>query len=389
LSDAPAAPRLGRDELAAACWAEGIGGLVPHPEQSLAMVPAWVLDQLQRARRGVIVLAVDGLSWRVAATSWRSVPVACLTSTFPTTSTTAWMTAMTGVGPAGHLVAGVVYLVPEAGALCDAVTGEPAGGSGAVLVAHPTLFERAADLGAACLAITRELDGYPGPWTGAVLRGAVRLDGAATVPARLAAQVADPGRLGAAVIADVDAALAGPPAGTTLLWVYVNLDDYVHRHGYDGAVPVALEALEAAALRWADAGWTVVAHADHGQVRCVRDPELEAAWAAVDTPALCEFPAGGAGRTRWLYPLRGRAGEVAERLRLALGPQADVRRRDELVALGLLPPAPRLLERIGEVVALAAGERFPLPAPRGPVFHDHGGLDPDEMLVPLTTWPSS
>ena len=82
------------------------------------------------------------MSGAPAAASWRSVPVACLTSTFPTTSTTAWMTAMTGVGPAGHLVAGVVYLVPEAGALCDAVTGEAAGGSGAVLVAHPTLFER-------------------------------------------------------------------------------------------------------------------------------------------------------------------------------------------------------------------------------------------------------
>jgi len=162
------------------------------------------------------------------------------------------------------------------------------------------------------------------------------------------------------------------------VWVYVNLDDYVHLHGYDGAAEQALQALETAATRWAGQGWTVVAHADHGQVRRVRDQGLEAVWAAVDTPALCAFPGAGAGRTRWLYPRPGNAAEVVERLRHGLGPNALVLSASELVDLGLVSDAPRLLERVGGVVALALTEHFPLEDPD--MRYEHGSVGPDAVV---------
>ncbi len=59
----------------------------------------------------------------------------------------------------------------------------------------------------------------------------------------------------------------------------------------------------------------------------------------------------------------------------------------DLVDLGLLPDAPGPLERVGEVVALALTERFPLEDPD--MRYEHGSVHPDEMLVPLATWPST
>jgi len=388
---------LDPDELALACTAPGVPGLVPHPQQSLALVPGWVLGQLDASQRGVIVLGVDGLSWSLAAACWHAAELACLTSTFPTTSATAWLTALTGVGPAEHLAAANSYLVPALGTVVDAVTAQPITWPGqaalpleastdAQLVApqHPTLFERARQQGVTCVAVTREFDGLPGPWTDALLRGADRWDRGKTSASALQAQAADPPSLATAVIGDVEQVLAEHP-GDALVWAYVNLDDYAHLHGYDGAAEQALAALETAATRWAGQGWTVIAHADHGQVRRVRDQGLEAVWAAVDTPALCAFPGAGAGRTRWLYPRPGKAAEVAERLRQGLGPNALVLSASELVDLGLVSDAPRLLERVGEVVALARTEHFPLEDPD--MLCEHGGVGPDEMLVPLATWP--
>jgi hypothetical protein len=392
---------LNPDALVGACTVSGVPGLVPHPEQSLALVPGWVLAQLEVAQRGVIALGVDGLSWAAAAATWRLAELACLTSTFPTISATAWLTALTGVGPAAHLVAGNSYLMPELGVVVDAITATPLGWPGQpppaaaphgtaatsqLVVSHPTLFEHAAQQGAAAVAVTRELDGLPGPWTDALLRGADRWDGEKTSAGILQAQAADPRAMAAAVISDVEQVLAERP-GHTLVWAYANLDDYVHLHGYDTATQQTLQALEAAATSWAARGWTVIAHADHGQVRHIRDQRLEAIWAMLDTPALCAVPGAGAGRTRWLYPHPARAAEVAERLHQGLGPHAVVLTKSELVTLGLASDTPRLLGRVGEVIALAASERFPLSDPD--LRYEHGGVQPDELLVPLATWRST
>jgi hypothetical protein len=103
---------LDPDGLVGACTVPGVPGLVPHPEQSLALVPGWMLGQFEVAQRGVIALGVDGPGWAAAAATWRSAELACLTSTFPTISATAWLTAMTGVGPGTPSVWGTPPAAP-------------------------------------------------------------------------------------------------------------------------------------------------------------------------------------------------------------------------------------------------------------------------------------
>jgi hypothetical protein len=344
--------------------------------ETLAAVPERLLTALGTARRGVLVLGVDGLSLACARQAWAPSRLERLASTFPSTSATAWLTALTGVGAERHGVPGMVYRVPGTGELVYAVTGAalasgPADPGASVLAveAVPTVFEHS---GVRCLALGRELDTLPGPWAAALLRGASRVP---ALPAEeLAREAADPALLVSAVITNVDTAIRRLSA--ELIWVYVNLDDHVHRHGYDAAAVDAMRRLGEAAEQWSAAGWTVLAHADHGQVRCRPDPVLAAAWAAVDDPRDCLLPAGGAGRMRWLYPRPGRAEAVAARLADALGDAATVHRAADL---GL--PADG---RVGEVVAVAASERFPLPDPT--LAYEHGGTAEDEVAVPFATW---
>lgn len=405
-----APPSLSAAELLREC-VTAQGTVRPHPRQSLRSVPEHILGELDRAARGVVVLAVDGLSWRAARAAWRAADLACLTSTFPSTSATAWMTAITGTTLDEHLVVGAVYRSPARNVLVEViggatVAGEPPGAETAArppgaepdtgrdtagtaacrrcdtVRAGPTVFESAASL-ADPLVIGRELDTLTSPWAAALLRGARRGPGAD--PRALAAQAADPGELAEAVARDVEGALARHRNDRPLLlWVYVNLDEHVHRHGYDPGAMRAAGSLERHALSWAARGWTVVAHADHGQVPCVADPGPAEAWARVDTPGLCRLPAGGAGRVRWLYPRVGREAEVAERLAAALAGHALVVRATELPGIGLPPLGPAARERMGEVVAVATSPRFPLPVP-GMTF-EHGALTEDEMLVPFATW---
>jgi hypothetical protein len=359
---------------------------------SLADVPGLLLAELRRARRGVVVLAVDGLPHATAAACWPTAELTTLASTVPSTSTTAWLTATTGVGPDRHGVPGMVYRVPRDGTLVCAVTGDvvargPAGSAdGAGLLApHLTVFQRAAGL-ARTVVLGRELHHLTGPWAQAVLAGAERA-APRSLP-DLAAAAADPLTLVEQVRADVEAELARVPDDRpALLWTYVNLDDHLHRHGPDDRALTALRRLGDHAEAWAAGGWTVVCHSDHGQVRCDPDPDLCAAWDDVER-AECVLPSGGAGRLRWMYPRPGREGRVADRLARRLGEAAVVVPAARLAALGV--PAldalrgPLLRGRVGAVVALAASEHFPVPDRR--MRYEHGGLHPDETAVPYVTW---
>jgi hypothetical protein len=341
---------------------------------SLRDVPNRVLAALDQANRGVIVLAIDGLSHTVAAEHWQPSTLDLLHSTVPSTSTTAWLTSVTGVGPDQHGVPGMVYRLPTDGTLVYAVNGttlatgpaDPDARPG-LLWPHPTVFQRT---DVRCIAIGREMNSLTGPWAAAVLAGCERVT--VTEPSRLAEQAADPRALVAGVAADITEVLAEP----MLLWAYVNLDDYVHRHGYDDAVRTAVTQLAAHAERWAAAGWTVLAHADHGQVPCAPDPDLIRAFDAIAKD--CLLPAGGAGRIRWLYPKPDHTEQVAERLANALGDAARVLPLAEIRELSALQG------RVGPVVAIATSPQFPIPDPT--MRYEHGGLDDDELHVPFALW---
>lgn len=322
---------------------------------SLAEIPSRLDGALKSADRGVIVLAVDGLSSDVAKQSWLSASISTLSSTVPSTSATAWLTALTGVPADVHRVPGTVYR--NGSGLVHAINGTPA------IPDLQTVLERH---GATVLA--RELDLLEGTWAHALLRGCTRIP--APPRHKLTAQAEDPPLLVANVVADLDKALQD----ARFLWTYVNIDDHVHRHGYDEPVHEAMLRLDAHASRWAAQGWTVVAHSDHGLVPVDPDPGLVEAWDAIVREE-CVIPSGGAGRTRWLYPKADRLEAVFDRVATTLGSTATVHHAADL---GLPQP------EAGPVVAVAASPAFPIPDPSAK--YEHGGLSRDEIDVPFAVW---
>ncbi|SER60250.1 hypothetical protein SAMN05216188_11358 [Lentzea xinjiangensis] len=322
---------------------------------SLAEIPSRLDHALSGADRGVIVLTVDGLSSDVAKQTWLSASLSTLSSTVPSTSATALLTALTGVSADVHRVPGTVYR--NGSGLVHAINGTPA------IPVLPTVLQRH---GATVLA--RELDLLEGTWAQALLRGCTRVP--SSPRHKLAAQAEDPPLLVANVVADLDKALPD----SRFLWTYVNVEDHVRSNGYDESVHEAMLRLDAHASRWAAAGWTVVAHSDHGQVAVDPDPALVEAWDAIVREE-CEIPSGGAGRTRWLYPKPDRVDAVFDRVATVLGATATVHHATDL---GLPQP------ETGPVVAVAASPAFPIPDPSAKF--EHGGLSRDEIDVPFAVW---
>lgn len=335
---------------------------------------------------GVIVLALDGLAYHAAAAALEHAELAALRSTFPSTSATAWLTSVTGLEASEHGVVGTVYREPGTDRLVDVITGEttaPFETAPATeetqppVLTFPTIFDKARTLGAEPLAIGAELAAPRGPWISALLHGAtLRVDN--PTPALTVSAIVE------RIARDVEAVIGQPRTDPLLLWAYVNLDGHVHRNGYDAALLAALRFLDETADRWADRGWTVLAHADHGQVPVTPDPELAARWAALDQPRHCRIPSGGAGRVRWLHPRAGHEERLARELRAALGEHAFVFTPDELDDRGLMSVSPIVRARIGEIVAVAASPRFPVPDPSS--AYEHGSITEDELLVPFAAW---
>jgi hypothetical protein len=96
---------------------------------------------------------------------------------------------------------------------------------------------------------------------------------------------------------------------------------------------------------------------------------------------------GGEPRARHLYVRPGAAGDVLATWREVLGDRAWVLARDEAIKEGWFGPVdPRMTDRIGDVVAAAAGTFAVVAAKQEPgesrLFGMHGSLTPSEQLVP-------
>jgi hypothetical protein len=199
-------------------------------------------------------------------------------------------------------------------------------------------------------------------------------------------------------------ALRGP--GPAYVFAYVDdVDSTGHHFGpasdaHIAAATGVLDALAELARDLPGDGETLLlVTADHGQVTV--DPAatvfVNERWPEIATHLRRGrngrplAPAGSA-RDLFLHVLPGHIDEVVSHLGRILGERASVRPTAELLASGVFgSPGPRLRERVGDVVVLPRpGEtvwwreagRFDMQ------FHGHhGGLSPEEMLIPLAALP--
>jgi hypothetical protein len=362
------------DVIPAAVAAFGIPGM---PATGLDLAPA---DR-------VCVFLVDGLGWELIGRHPQEAPYLNsllpsslggtgrpLTAGFPATTATSLASVGTGLPPGAHGLAGYTALNPDTGELMNQLRWQP-WTSPTAWQPYPTVFQLADAAGIATCQVSSPTFQNT-PLTKVALSGGVfhgRLTGEERVD--LAAD-----RLGA--------------ADRTLVYTYYSeLDAMGHRHGVDSdAWRGQLMMVDRLAQRLAEQlppRAVLYVTADHGMIDIPFDEDSR-----IDFDEDWELRAGvavlgGEGRARHVYAVPGAAADVHAVWSEVLGDRMWVATRDEAVDAGWFGPGPepRVLARIGDVVA-AACDDVAITASRTEPGESrmtglHGSMTPVEQLVPL------
>ncbi len=352
-------------------------GFVPHIRQSIAAIPellAAVMADADSTTR-LIVLAVDGLRYRDAVGGWPDACVRPCTSVFPTTSIAGWMTSLTGEPVAQHGMAGPVLWDPDVSRtrnlLVEADHWTPS---------SMTVFQSLRRRGIPSVVILGGLAPYRrSRWLSAMVRGAVLATPDDHSGTTALAAVHDAFRAISRVLAEEAA------ERPVLIWCHIDLDSFVHLHGYDTDVATALSALNEQAANLGDERTSVIAYSDHGLVESEYRPDLTTFWRDLNRRVAVAEP-GGAGRTAWLYPGPSSEDAAMATLERELGADFDVWFQDHLVDVGLLGYGRATAARrtMGRIVVIPTGRHYFTLAE--PSRFEHGAITEAEMFVPVAHW---
>lgn len=326
----------------------------------------------------VCLFIVDGLGADLLAAHPSRAPflssalARVLTAGFPSSTPISLATISTGVQSGYHGMLGIQVAVPGENRLLNCLRWTTDGPPVDPASWQPlqTVFQRLAHLDVACSYVAPAA--YDGAGlTRAVYRG-VRYIPADTVDER---------------VEGVHAALRATPKAYVTCY-YGDLDMTGHMMGWGSREWLdQLSLVDGMAERIAAAlppGGVLYVTADHGMVNATEKIDLDLAPELTEGVALV----GGEPRARHLYTRPGAADGVAQTWRSVLGDRALVATRPEAVGSGWFGPVnPALLDRIGDVVVVAAGGSVIASAEAEPqvwsMMGFHGSLTPAEQNVPF------
>ncbi|TDD19443.1 alkaline phosphatase family protein [Kribbella turkmenica] len=369
----PVSPQYGGGALADVLPSVAGALSVPQEQNVLGLPPA----------PRYAVLLFDGLGWNLLRRNADVAPYLSsllptgrsLTAGVPSTTAVSLTSLGTGLPPGAHGIVGYTSIVPESGALLNALQWD-APVDPRRWQPHGTVFDRIAAAGVATRNVSKARFDTSG-LTAAAFRGSAHR-GADTVEDRLDAT-----------------RFAIREGRSSLVYVYDSQLDYTgHNEGSDSQQwlkELAAADLFAQQIRSAmprDAVLLVVA--DHGMIDVPRTGRID----LDEEPALLDGIRliGGESRFRHLYCVPGAEADVLATYQERLGDDALVLSRDDAVALGWFGGVEdRVTPRLGDVlvaalgpVALVASRRFPKEAD---LIGLHGSLTDDEMAIPLLVDP--
>ncbi|HEY3557702.1 MAG TPA: nucleotide pyrophosphatase/phosphodiesterase family protein [Kribbella sp.] len=366
----PVSPQYGGGALA---------DVLPSVAGALSMPGESNLLDLPPAPRYAVLL-FDGLGWNLLQRYADAAPYLSslipkgrsLTAGVPSTTAVSLTSLGTGLPPGAHGIVGYTSIVPESGALLNALQWD-APVDPRRWQPHGTVFDRTTAAGIATRNVSKvrfETSGL----TAAAFRGSAHR-GADTIEDRLDAT-----------------RFASREGRSSLVYVYDSQLDYIgHQQGCDSwqwlkeltAADEFAQKVRSALPR--DAVLLVVA--DHGMIDVAPEHRVD-----LDAePELTEGVSliGGESRFRHLYCVPGAASDVLAVYRDRLGDKALVLSRAEAVARGWFGSVveDRVSPRLGDVivaslgpVALVASRRH---AQEAALIGLHGSLTHDEMEIPL------
>lgn len=373
----------------------------PDPIQSISSIRKFIYSiatqkhhQIEiRNAESILLFGLDSIGYRFAKSVFAPDHSLPLTSVFPSTSVCAWTYAFTGYPPEITRMISPIFYCNEIDDMYITLTDtygrdghwkNDLEGAEKFPIPHldnifsdlnPQEFDTVCINGAYAYSFSR--------WSNALLYDARKVYKSSSDWNQIALS---PEKIVAAIIEDVTVSIRERRNSRKLFtWYLVELDSYVHVHGYSRELELALTRLDSFFRDLSSNGHLVIMFADHGQVPQVFSPQTEK-WHDVIGKEFCRYQPAGAGRTRWCYPRPKFESFVFERSREILGENAIILHRDEIVDAGLMQVGPNMRVQVGEIIALALTEKFPLAVFGEGFTHEHGSVGIDEMLVPLMVW---
>ena len=327
------------------------------------------LGAIGREPRDVVILAIDGIPHELAVAQWKHADTSRMTSVFPTTSPTCWLSSLTGANVSSHGIPGVVFRVSN-GDLINVF--EYAGDLDVPITGN--VFSDAAAMGYEPWSVVGDLESYDCSWRASLLRDSRTLTGHRFYTD---SKLKCPEQICSVLRTVISASIRGKSyRQARLLWCFIDADRHIHRKGYDKDIICFLNEIEKLALELKNQDILMIAHSDHGLVRTTYNSELEEYFQHLLRRYACNM--GGAGRTRWMYVQPDRRNDLWSELVRDVRSAMRVCSSDEMFEKGSVAQ-----KRVGGIILIAEREDFLILS--GHRF-DHGSLLDVEVHVPFSQW---
>lgn len=351
-----------------------LGAVVPALQMPPSERPRWLPAPLRQAEQ-VVLLVLDGLGWLQLQERAAVAPLLAsfeggpISSVAPTTTATALSSLALGMAPNEHGIVGYKFAVdgPSGREVLNVLRWSTVSGDARSFLPPAALQPHLA------------FSGRPVP---IVSRADFAGTGFSTAHQRGGRDV------GWAVPSSVPVLvqrLLGE--GEPFVYTYYDgIDKVAHATGLGDLYDAELAYVDGCVQRIAErlpSGCVLAVTADHGQVEVGGKAEV----LRPDIAELCAMTSGDA-RFRWLHAKPGMRSQLLQAAQQSYGDIAWVAAREEVVGAGLFGGAltDEAAGRLGDVALLPLDDRAFLDSRDGGDAHlvcRHGGLSPEELLVPL------
>jgi hypothetical protein len=353
-----------------ACLSSLVPALLAAPKQR----PAWLPAPLREASQ-VVLLVVDGLGWLQLQPRAQLAPVMAaleggpITSVAPTTTATALTSLALGMTPAEHGILGYKFLVdgPSGKEVLNVLRWSTSSGDARKFL-PPSVVQPRPAFGGSEVPVVSRADFSGTGFSQAHQKGVREVSW--HLPSSIPLLVRGLLR-----------------AGEPFVYAYYEgVDKIAHATGLGelyGAELGFADRLVSQILSVLPEGAALGITADHGQVDIGGRAAVVAPQVAVESSGM-----SGESRFRWLHSWPGRADILLDRAVARYSDEAWVATRDEVVSSGVLGgvPSEEALGRLGDVLIVPRGDYAyldPTDLGEAKLVSRHGGLTPEEMLVPL------
>jgi hypothetical protein len=347
--------------------------------------PLRALPPASLGSRNVVLLVIDGLGHDKLVATCPDGALARhlesrITSVFPSTTATAVTTFLTGLAPQQHGITGWFTYFRELGGVLAVLPYRPRHGGSAPSVAARALFEHVP------------------------LFDRLRARSHVVIPRHIAYSDYNAAHNGTARVHpfssldqmfDAVAQIVRRPGDRQYVYAYwPELDRLAHEHGIESREATAQiaridEAFDRFLAGIDGTDTTIVVTADHGFINAESEHAIELD-AHPDLARTLRLPLCGERRAAYAYAQAGRGAQLVDYVEEHLAALVELHESDSLIDsgyFGLGPPHPRLRERVGDYTMIMRGKAtikdWVLGEHRHSQIGVHGGMSPQELLVPL------